>query len=69
MVNKAMGILILGLVAAFVIIVYQGVSSSANTTGWQPLVTQSVQSYWPMIMIVCVIIAMLTGITLSRRGK
>jgi len=67
MVNKAMGVLILALVAVFVIIVYQGVAVTANTTGWQPLVTQSVQNYWPMILIVVVLIAMLTGIQISKR--
>jgi len=66
--GKAIGILMLVLVAAIVFPMVMGVSLAANTTGWQPIMTQSIQNYLPMLALVVVIVAVIAGLNMKSKG-
>ena len=66
--GKAIGILMLVLVAAIVFPMIMGVSLGANTTGWQPIMVQSVQNYLPLLALVVGIVAVIGGLVTSKRA-
>ncbi len=68
MVNKAIAILIFSVVAIIVFNVYMGVQTTSNQTGWSSMMTQSSNSWIPMLLVAVVIITILGGLVWSKRS-
>jgi hypothetical protein len=67
-INKAIGLLVFAVVAIIVFNVYMGVQTTSNQTGWSAMMTQSANSWIPMLLVAVVVITIVLGLVVKRNG-
>jgi hypothetical protein len=68
MVNKGIALLVFGVVAVICFNIYMGVSTTSNQTGWSSMMSQSTNSWIPMLLVAVVVITIVMGLVVNKKS-
>jgi ABC-type antimicrobial peptide transport system permease subunit len=68
-IQKGIGIVALTILVGIGLNIYMGSVTSANTTGWSPMIISMSSNYLPLILLASVIIIVIMGAFVMGRGK